>query len=163
MVEVNKKIVGAKKTEFDGIRFDSRLELSCYKALKKADLDFKYNNLTFNLLSPFRLEGVHLYDSSNKRRIYGEQLTKSGLKRQFIGIKYTPDFVRDVEGEPLIIIETKGFSNDVYPYKKKMFLKSLEKVYKKTGREVYFFEPKNLKEINRSIEIIKLRLSEERL
>lgn len=37
----NKKIRNAEKTEYEGIKFDSRLELFCYLALKEAKIPFE--------------------------------------------------------------------------------------------------------------------------
>lgn len=37
----NKKVRNAKKQEYDGIKFDSSLELYCYKLLKAYNVDFE--------------------------------------------------------------------------------------------------------------------------
>ena len=36
----NKKVINASPTEYNGIKFKSRLEVSCYKLLTEAGLNF---------------------------------------------------------------------------------------------------------------------------
>lgn len=65
-------------------------------------------------------------------------------------ITYTPDFILCEEGY-VIIIEVKGNPNDVYPYKKKMFLKLLEE-----KQENYIFiEVRNKGQVLDIIDFIK--------
>ena len=74
-----------------------------------------------------------------------------GLNRyKIISLKYTPDFVFSI-GDKLIVIEIKGYSNDRYPYQKKLFFKWLEDNHPDSA----FFEIHNNKQLKAAIEIIK--------
>lgn len=152
----NKKVRGASKKIYDGIEFDSALEVNCYKLLKEANIKFEYGTKTYELMPKFRLNNVSSYDFS-KAKGYGQTLTKAGLKRMYSNMTLTPDFIIDSGGRDIsIIIETKGFANDVYPYKKKMlFLKHEEQ-----EKKLYYFEPRNIAQIKTSINEIKQILND---
>ena len=69
-------------------------------------------------------------------------------------VRYTPDFIVTV-GNPLgcekvVFIECKGFSNDVYPYKKKLFRDYLDANYP----DSIFFEVHNQKQVKQAIKVI---------
>ena len=69
---------------------------------------------------------------------------------KIIGVKYTPDFTFNI-GDRLIVIEIKGFSNDRYPYQKKLFFKWLEDNTPNSA----FFEIHNMKQLKQALEILK--------
>ena len=159
--EINKKVIGASKHFYDGIKFDSKLEIACYQLLKDNKLYFKYNENKYILLDKFRLSNVSFYQAMYKKKKlvgYGEYLTKKGEKQAFTQMTYSPDFVFEND-KLLLIIETKGNPNDVYPYKRKIFLDILERDFK--HKKVYFFEPRNKKQIIETIKKIKDVLNEE--
>ena len=69
-------------------------------------------------------------------------------------ITYTPDiYIRYNDLD--IWIECKGFTNDIFPYKKKMFRKLLDDIYTKTGQKSIYFEIYTKKQLLQAIEIIK--------
>lgn len=71
---------------------------------------------------------------------------------KLINITYTPDFYMEYNGMK-IIIEAKGFENDVWPYKFKMFRQLLESYI---DREKYLlFEIFTKKQLLEAITIIK--------
>lgn len=154
---VNRKIANAKKTSLDGITFDSKLELRCYELLKENNLDFDYNTTTFTLIDSFRLTNVHLYQALGKKKNLHMQINKDGRKLKVRAINYTPDFTKRIENK-LFIIETKGYQNDVYPYKLKLFLDQCHHLT--PDIEVYFFEPRNIKQIRQTIELVKMILDD---
>lgn len=154
---VNRKIANAKKTSLDGINFDSKLELRCYELLKENNLDFEYNKNTFTLLESFRLSNVHLYQALGKQKNLHMQVNKDRSKLKLRAINYTPDFVKRVENK-IFIIETKGYQNDVYPYKLKLFLNQCHHLTPEI--EVYFFEPRNIRQIKQAIELVKMILDD---
>ena len=159
---LNKKVIGAKKHIYNNITFDSKLEISCYQCLIDNGIQFEYNAHTATLFEKFRLESVRYFQAmySKKKLIgYGEYKTKKDEKQSFTSITYTPDFKIEVDNY-LIFIETKGNSNDVYPYKRKIFLNYLDNEAKLTGKKIYFFEPRNNKQIKESIIIIKELLND---
>ena len=72
--------------------------------------------------------------------------------RTLLNITYTPDFVIN-KNNYKIYFDVKGKENDVYPIKKKMFLKTLEE--RNDGINYLFFEPHNIRQMLQAIEIIK--------
>lgn len=89
----NRKVKNATPNVSDGIKFRSKLETFTYNALKEANLKAEYEKHKFTLLPTFK---------------YGDNLNRA--------ITYTPDFV----GEDFVI-EVKGFPNDAFPLKWKLF------------------------------------------
>ena len=89
----NKKIKNATPIEADGIKFRSKLELYTYKKLKKANIVTEYEQHKYELLPAFVFHG-----------------------KKIRAMTYLPDFV----GKGFII-ECKGFANDAFPLRKKLF------------------------------------------
>lgn len=108
---VNKKIINAAYVSENGIEFKSRLELSFYKELKSRHLNPKYEALTITLISKQYIDSIIIEDG----------VQKIGVLRP---ITYTPDFLVSI-GNFKIIIEAKGFENDIFPIKKKLFIEWL--------------------------------------
>lgn len=77
----------------DGIKFRSKLEVYCYKQLKKYKVKAEYEKHKFILLDSFR---------------YNDEAVRK--------MTYTPDFV----GKEFVI-ECKGQMNDAFPLRWKMF------------------------------------------
>jgi len=149
---MNRKIANAAQIKVDNIKFQSKLEAKCYTLLKEAGLKFDYEKYIITLFEGFR-PTFKIYEVKNK--VFKEKKSKIGspLIRD---ITYTPDFVY-IDDKRYIIIETKGFKNDTYPYKKKLLFRVLEN--KKKDRDVYFFEPNNITSIKATIDTIKDILS----
>lgn len=147
----NKRIIGATSTEYDGIKFKSMLECSCYKKLKNAGFDFTYEGEKIILWEGLKLNNISLYapkkDRSGK---YGKSLMLQ--TRALLNTTYTPDFIV-IKGNYKIYFDVKGKENDIYPIKKKMFLKILEK--RTDGINYMFFEPHSVRQMLQAIEIIK--------
>lgn len=150
MDSVNKRILGATSTSYNGIKFKSRLECSCYKKLEHSGLDFSYEGERVVLLEGFKPGNITIYapDRKNAGR-YGKELNIKD--RAIINITYTPDFIV-VKGDYKIYFDVKGKENDVYPVKKKMFLKYLEE--KNDGLKYIFFEPHSVAQMMQAINII---------
>ena len=82
-----------------------------------------------------------------KKQIYGgEEDGKVVYKVR--AITYTPDFLCP---DRAWIIECKGYANDRFPLKWKMF----KKLLKETNPNCKLFVPKNQKQVLETIEIIK--------
>lgn len=92
-MQQNKKVRNATKVEIDGIKFRSKLEAYTYKKLKEANLEAEYEPHTYTLLPAFNFHD-----------------------KKVRPITYLPDFVGDN-----FIIECKGFPNDAFPIKEKLF------------------------------------------
>lgn len=139
----NKKISNATELEYDGIKFRSKLEVYCYKKLKEEGLDFKYEHYVYNLIPTFKYK-YNLYEPYKKGSVwlFGE---KDSIIR---GLTYKPDFVNDEDGW---IIECKGFPNDAFPLRWKLFKYLLTQL--NVNYDLYL--PKNHKHIDETIRIIK--------
>jgi len=157
-VSFNKKIKNAVKSEYDGVQFKSNLEKFCYQQLKINKIPFEYQPKSFILLESFEID-FECYELIGK--IYREKETKkiSNDTRRFDlvtnvrDIKYTPDFI-DLQTDFSFckwIIETKGFANDAFPLRWKLFKEYLTKnrFYGK------LFKPENQKQVIECINIIK--------
>ena len=87
------KIKNATPNIYDGIKFRSKLETYCYKALKEAGIAAEYEPKSYTLLPKFT------FDNATVR-----------------AITYKPDFIGDG-----FVIECKGFPNDAFPLREKLF------------------------------------------
>lgn len=123
VVTPNAKIKNATKVEVDGIKFRSRLEYYCYSRFKNEGITLNYESEKFTLIEAFE------YDDQKVRPM-----------------TYTPDFTNDD-----VIIECKGFGNDLWPTKMKLFKKALND--KKDTRK--FFVVATQKEVNECLIKIK--------
>jgi|TARA_R110000765_G_scaffold147749_1_gene250275 hypothetical protein len=110
---MGKKQINSRKGIYDNIKFASQLEISCYKLLKEAGIDFEYEGEVFELMSEFHLENV-LFKRKGLKGI--ANIGDSKVRK----IYYTPDFVSD-----LFIIEAKGRMSQSFPLRWKMFLNTI--------------------------------------
>lgn len=142
---MNKKIKNATKTVASGIEFKSKLEGYCYRRLIENGFKPYYERYKIVIFPKKEIRHIaSLYWSTPKGSF------KTQMK-PLLPITYTPDFVFSV-GKSIFIIETKGRPNDVYPYKRKIFLRWLEqKAQDNQDYKFYFFEPKNQNEIHEMI------------
>ena len=107
----------AKKHTFDGIKFASGLELYCYQALKKAKIPNQYEGNTFELVPAFKYPGTLM----DRGTVKGAKMFK--YKTDHVrSISYTPDFINL---QWWFIIETKGFRNESFPMRFKLFKRYL--------------------------------------
>lgn len=145
----NVKVKNAKKSTYDGIDFDSALEVFTYKQLKLLGVDFKYEGITYELIPSLAF-----------KRMLGLWPNKSGMDKRTLRIRekiqkktYTPDFTLQWKSY-FIVIEAKGQENDDYQSKKKLFLKLIEDG-NVSELFVYFLEPHNQTHVKECIEFIK--------
>ncbi len=140
----NKKVKNAKIVVFDGIEFKSGLELFCYRKLKEAGAEFSYEAHTFTIFPPVTC-GFPSVEQVGVNKVFKEANTSVRP------ITYTPDFTDKECAE--FIIECKGYKNEVFPLKLKMFKKLLtESDFKGT-----YYLPRNQKQITETISLILKR------
>lgn len=139
----NKKIINANPLEYDGIKFKSRIEVSIYKLLKAHNIEAKYEDKTF-ILSPSIRPTVPFYNRTKKVGFHS-------IMSPIDSVTYTPDFTF-IYNNILVIIEVKGFENDVFPVKRNLFRKFLETL----NTHCMFFEVRTQKEMIEALEIIKM-------
>ena len=87
------KVKNATPTQLDGIKFRSKLEAYTYKKLKEANIYAEYEQYRYMLLPSF------IFENKTVR-----------------AITYLPDFVGNN-----FIIECKGFPNESWPLREKLF------------------------------------------
>lgn len=139
----NKKIINANPNEYNGINFKSSAETRIYKALVSAGIEPEYEANTF-VLSPRVRPTVPFYNRTKEK---GFHIITEPISQ----ITYTPDFTFTLNGI-FVIIEVKGFENDVFPVKRNLFRKYLETV----NYPVMYFEVRSKKELLQALEIIKM-------
>lgn len=139
----NKKIINASPLEYDGISFKSKLEKMAYQTLKEQGFPVLYEPKKFIIWKGFR-PNVPFYNKDASTR-----MLKMDSKK-VIDISYTPDLMFEYNNH-LIIIEMKGFENNTYPLKKKIFRKWLESNYPNS----IYFEVFTKKQLLQAIDIIK--------
>lgn len=134
------KIVNTKNHIVDGVKLRSGLEVYMYKALKMFKIPFEYEPETYVLNDKFRNTNKSYERQSNGK---GEFKDRGGKVVQ--SIKYTPDFV----GEGFII-ECKGWGNEAFPLRWKMFKKHLVD----NKKEVTLYKPQSQKECDQVVKLI---------
>lgn len=150
MEQTNKKVLGARSTIYKGIKLKSILEYSCYKKLEASGLSFSYESEKITLWEGCKLDKVLVYAPKKiKPGVYGKDLLWQ--KRALLKTTYTPDFIVNKDNYK-IYFDVKGKENDVYPIKKKMFLKILEN--RNDEKTYIFFEPHNVRQMLQAIKII---------
>ncbi len=119
----NKKIKNATPMEYDSIAFKSKLEQFTYKAFKDASMILDYEPRSFELVPSFVFTG-----------------------KKIRPLTYTPDFIHKD-----FIIECKGFGNDSWPIREKLFKWYLSR----NGINKPFYVVKNQKEVLALIDSLK--------
>lgn len=141
----NKKIKNATTKELDGIQFKSQLEATIYKTLVSNAITPEYEKRTFEFVPRLR-PTVPFFNRVKK--VFGLEM------KPLHPITYTPDFTFEYDGM-LIVIEAKGFENDVYPVKKNLFRRYLEDL----PQYSMYFEIRTKKELLEALRIIKMETS----
>ena len=136
-----KKVRNAKSKEVDGIKFRSLLEAHCYRQLRDAGIEANYVKKKYVLM-----EGFHYSSSSYEDN--GKTGFMDKKKYKVRDITYTPDFV-DPQGR--WVIECKGYANERFPLKWKMF----KKLLMESDNPPVLYVPRNQKQ---NIETVKMIL-----
>ena len=157
----NKKIRNAVTCKTNDITFKSQLEKSVYNTLQQSGFNPQYEPEThilwdgFTPITPFYDKES---DTQYKKRVNSGNKNKSKIlvlkTGKITGIRYTPDFYFKYKKLD-VYIETKGFENDVFYIKKKMFRYFLDQKFNSTGQHSIFFEIYTKKQLLQAIQIIK--------
>lgn len=149
---MSQRVRNAKKHTYKGISFDSGLEVFCYKELEKEGIKFIYQPPSYILLDKFTCNfdnyevGGRIYRDSKKKVIKNTKELK--LNNNVRQIAYTTDFKAEDDSW---IIETKGYANESFPLRWKLFKTLLNNI----GFKGKLFKPTNQKEVKDCIKIIK--------
>lgn len=145
----NRKIKNARKCIYNNIHFKSNLEMYCYRYFSENGITLQYETKSFVLTDAFY----------PKAKIYVPVKTRNSSKttiklksNKVRPITYTPDFIFETPNS-YVFIETKGRANDVYPIKRKLFLKVMNQICIDSNKECWFFEPHNQQQV-RNVYII---------
>lgn len=130
-----------KKVKYDGVTFDSMLEVNCYKALKAAGIEFDHH-VKHELFPPF-VSTVKSFDKDERK---GKELYLATEK--FGSMSYSPDFEAK---NGSWYIETKGFMRPDAAMRVKIFKMRLTS----DGVNAYYFMPRNKMHIDQTISLIK--------
>jgi hypothetical protein len=141
MKKVN-KIRNATPLTVDGINFKSKLEVYCYNKLKEAGLDFEYEQNKFGVVPKFIFpnKAVELIKKKGEK-------TFDEAYPLVRAITYTPDFVNLKQGW---IIECKGYANESFPIRWKLFKKYIHD----NGLDYDLYVPRNKKQVEETIKLI---------
>lgn len=158
----NKKIKNANSTKINELLFKSRLELRVYKLLSTMGFNVQYEPYTFTLWEGFKPLTPFYDQETNRQRVDRLKEDKSGSKslqliqknEKIMSIKYTPDFYLEYNGV-YIYIEAKGYENDVFYIKKKLFRQLLDDKLKNNGEMSMYFEVHTIKQLLQAVEIFK--------
>ena len=145
----NVKVKNAKKVEYDGVKFDSALEVFTYKQLKLLGVDFNYAGVVFEIMPALVLnKTIALWPNAS-----GADKKTLRLREKVQKKTYTPDFTLQWKNY-FIVIEAKGQENDDYQSKKKLFLKLIEDGMVSDSFE-YFLEPHNQTHVKECMEFLQ--------
>lgn len=135
------KIKNATALIVDGIKFRSKLEAYCHRRLVEEEISSDYEMHRYNLLEKHTFSG-EVYEPHKVKGVKEFVQVSNNIR----AITYTPDFVNTKDKW---VIEVKGYANDVFPLKWKMFKNLLEI----QGYILYL--PSTQKQIRETIELIK--------
>ena len=106
----NVKVKNAKKVEYDGIKFDSALEVFTYKQLKLLGVEFNYAGVVFEIIPALKLEKtIALWPNAT-----GIDKKTLRLRTNIQKKTYTPDFTHTWKDKYFIVWESKGWANDYF-------------------------------------------------
>lgn len=135
---------------FKGIDYASGLERNMAILLDGADIPFKYEPKTYEVLKGFRFP-LKCYERQGNGK--GDMVDRG--QKKVLGIKYTPDFI----GEGFII-ETKGFANETFPMRWKLF-KHLLTEEGVNVEDLVIYKPQKISECEQVIILIKEHQNEQ--
>ena len=135
----NKKIKNATSSECGSIKFRSTLEKTVYTTLVEAGYNPVYEEKHCAIFKEF-IPTIPFYTKNTfKRKNKGiHPVTNSTVMdlRKVPAWVYTPDFYFEYN-DYIIFIEVKGFGNDVFRYKTKLFRGLLEEMQKEDPEHRY--------------------------
>jgi hypothetical protein len=136
---------GKKKKDFSfkGIKYKSGLEKNMAILLDSAGIDFSYESKTFEVVEGFNFDFDCYERQANGK---GDMINRG--RKKILPIKYTPDFI----GEGFII-ETKGYANETFPLRWKLFKKMLADAG--IVKPLVVYKPQKISECEEVIKLIK--------
>lgn len=141
-----KSIVGGRKKNYDfkGISYKSSLEKTMAMLLDEAGIEFKYEPETFKVVEPFEFN-IDSYERQSNGK--GDMINRGQKKVQ--AVSYTPDFIGDG-----FIIETKGYANETFPLRWKLFKKMIVDQPERFD-DITLYKPQKISECEDVVKLIK--------
>ena len=116
----NRKIINATAITLDNITFKSKLEGKLFRVLVEEGLNPKYEPYKFHIWKGFK-PSAPFYERNKKTKAIGIN------NKKIMDITYTPDIFFEYGNHAVFVeVEPDNFTNDVYPYKQKLFRKYME-------------------------------------
>lgn len=115
---MNRKIRNATTVTVDGITFRSKLESNVYLYLKSKGITPQFESERFVLTDDIPIGKIRYYNRIGRNYMR--------MMRRPRPIIYTPDMFFIYKGYK-VYVEVKGYMNDTFPLKAKMFLSCLSK------------------------------------
>lgn len=141
---MNNKVKNAQTIVYNEMTFKSKLDLMAYKLLEEKGFNPQYEQNTFIIWQGFK-PVVPFFTKNKARQIINND-------KKLINITYTPDIYFEYRGYK-VIIEMKGFTNDVYPIKVKLFRKYIEQL--QDSNKYLLFELYTKQQLLTAIQIIE--------
>lgn len=148
------KIKNTKSLELsNGLKFRSKLELYTYNKLLEADInDFKYEVDKFTLMEAFEFPNESIEAFETNKKDLGKSKYFADVDRKIRSMTYLPDFTNvNHTTKTGWILEVKGYSNDAFPLKWKLFKQWLVK----NNYNVDLYKPNNQQNVLKCIQMIK--------
>jgi hypothetical protein len=142
----SRRKINSAKYLMDGIEFKSNLEGRMHELLKEAGIPNKYEGKEYVILEPISYP-IECYERTPKRDAELKD------KRRILAMKYTPDFVGPDPENPEFVIETKGFANESFPLRWKMF----KHMVNNSGNAPMLFKPMSVADCRQVVEILKAK------
>ena len=150
---VNKKVVNATPITLNTVSFKSKLEGKLFRVLEEEGLNPRYEPYKFHIWEGFK-PSVPFFERNKKTK------SISINDKKLIDITYTPDIVFDYNGYRVFVeVKPDGFTNDVYPYKQKLFRKYMETEL--TSLNPIFVRVGTIKNLKEFINILRTNYNEE--
>lgn len=149
----NSMVKTAKKKRdlsYNGITYRSSLERTMGILLTEAGIEFRYEPIRIPIVDGFDFPFKSYERQTNSK---GDMVNR-GQKRT-LGVTYTPDFVGDD-----FIIETKGYANESFPVRWKLFKKWLSEKSGKDPAKFVIYKPQKISECSEVIKLIKQHRNE---
>lgn len=148
----NKKIQNAEQVIQGDIKFRSKAERMIYNNLISLGYSPEYEVDKFIIWEGFYpTEPLYIDGEPQLTKPRGGKETVNFVPKipKFNDWHYTPDFKLTL-GKSVFYIECKGYSNDLHPYKRKLFLRLLENM-----PNTHYFEVKTKHGLLTTLKIIK--------
>lgn len=141
-----KSIVGGRKKSysFKGVNYKSSLEKNMAMLLDAAGIEFQYEPESFKVIESFNFP-IDSYERQANGK--GDMINRGNKKVQ--AVSYTPDFIGDG-----FIIETKGYANETFPLRWKLFKKMIVDNID-AFPNITLYKPQKISECEKVVELIK--------